>query len=237
MNWLTLQQQYDIRHIAVQTPAQESCGFVLTDGRVVTTTNAAEHPELDFLITAEDYAYWDATGIKGCWHTHLERDGFSPQDQSVLSCDTLPWAVYTLASDKFWQCAPGQTAPLLGRPFVFGVYDCYALVSDKLTELGVHLPSWERGGWGSWDEPGFMPFDNEWPKHGQQVSADFREGDMILMNLGKHKNHTDHIGIFVDKQTFLHHPANKISQLQHWGSWWERHTRAIVRPNTLCLPK
>ena len=135
MNWLTLSQQRDIQAFAAQVPDKELCGFVLENGTVVLCQNIAVDPHLQFEISPAEYAVYEARGIKGVWHTHLELDSFSPTDQMVMASDTLPWAVYCLRTDRFHQCDPTAKAPLLGRPFCFGVYDCYSLVSDKLAEL------------------------------------------------------------------------------------------------------
>lgn len=233
MNWLTLSQQNAIRQLAAATPEQESCGFVLHNAEVVQVPNSAPDPVHDFRIAASDYAHWDKEGIRGVWHSHLELDGFSPVDQQVLAADTLPWAVYTLASDRFHQCDPTSVAPLVGRPFVYGIYDCYSLVSDKLSELGAIIPPWPRGAWGEWDTPGFTPFDEQWANFGQRVSTDFRHGDVLFFNLGKHPGHTDHVGVVIEPGTFLHHPASRTSRLDRLSPWWLRHLNFAVRHQAL----
>lgn len=234
MNWLTLSQQRDIQAFAAQVPDEELCGFVLENGTVVLCQNIAVDPHLQFEISPAEYAIYEARGIKGVWHTHLELDSFSPTDQMVMASDTLPWAVYCLRTDRFHQCDPIATAPLLGRPFCFGVYDCYSLVSDKLAELGVTLPEWPRGDYGEWNTPAFSPFDTEANAVGRRVTDGiYAEGDILLMNLGDHQGHTDHVGVFMSDRTFLHHPADKQSRIDTYGSWWKRKTRLVLRPYPL----
>lgn len=233
MNWLSLYQRSKIQQFACRNPDEETCGFVLTDGTVVEVANTANNRVAEFEISPHDYAKYDGS-IAGIWHSHLELAGFSQLDQRVLMADTLPWAVFCLADNSFHECSFEGTAPLEGRPFVFGHWDCYSLVSDKLAELGVTLPSWPRGPWGEWNTPGFRPFDDAWPEVGKPVTdGHYREGDILLMNLGDHPGHTDHVGVFINSKQFLHHPANHLSRIQTFGEYWSRRLNWVIRPMPL----
>lgn len=234
MNWLTEEQQLQIRIYAADRLEEETCGFVLTDGSVVAVENEADDKANQFLIGAACYAKYDER-IAGVWHSHLELAGFSELDQQVLSADVLPWAVYCLMDDSFHECNPQTIAPFEGRPFVFGVYDCYSLISDYLKGEGVNLPSWARGSWGEWNTPGFTPFDDEWKKHGKLVANNrYQAGDILLLNLGDYSSHTDHVGVFINSNQFLHHPAQGVSRLQTFGSYWKRRLNSVIRPFPLC---
>ena len=238
MNWLSVQQKNEIGRLSSVNPSEEVCGFVLDDGSVVRVPNAAKDPVNTFEISPSDYLRAEAAGIKGVWHSHLELDAFSPLDQQVMAADTLPWAVYCLKTGNFTQADPEGVAPLEGRPFCFGVYDCYSLVSDKLAEMGVQLPAWPRGRWGEWNTPEFQPFDEQWEHVGKPVTNGvYQAGDILLMNLGDHKGHTDHVGVFVDHRRFLHHPAEKLSRLQTFGKHWERYLNLVVRPHQLWISR
>lgn len=234
MNWLTERQRVEIQRFACASPDRETCGFVLSDGAVVDVLNVAEDPVERFEISPQDYLHADMLGIKGVWHSHLTLDAFSPLDQQVMASDDLPWAVYCLKTDRFHQCDPSAVAPLIGRPFCFGIYDCYSLITDKLAELGVELPAWPRGQYGEWNQPGFFPFDEQAESVGEPVfDKRYQEGDILLMNLGDYSGHSDHVGVFVDETHFLHHPAARESRIDRFGSWWERKTRLVLRPAAL----
>ena len=235
MKWLSTEQQQQIARLSSANNQEERCGFVLLNGKVVEVQNQAANTQTHFQISPQDYVRWEeSAGIKGVWHSHLDLDGFSPLDQQVLSQDILPWAVYCLRTGKFHQCDPETKAPLLGRPFVFGIYDCYSLITDKLAELGVELPIWPRGEWGEWNTPGFMPFDQQAEAVGRPVfNGCYQEGDILLMNLGDHEGHSDHVGVFIDGRRFLHHPVDHVSRIDRFGSWWKRRTRLVLRPSAL----
>lgn len=233
MNWLTNKQKTEIRDFAIKRLDEETCGFVLRDGSVVCVENEAEDRCNEFLISASSYARYDED-IVGVWHSHLELAGFSQLDQQVLQSDVLPWAVYCLRDDSFHECDPVTTAPFEGRPFVFGVYDCYSLISDYLKGKGVELPEWVRGNWGEWNTPTFSPFDDEWSKIGKPVKTkDYQPGDILLMNLGDYPNHTDHVGVFINSTQFLHHPSQGLSRVQTFGGYWKRRLNWVIRPYTL----
>lgn len=235
MEWLSAEQGAAIRRLASAHPERETCGFVLVDGAVVEVANVARDPVNQFEISPADYAACDTLGIAGCWHSHLHLPAFSPVDQQVLLADPMPWAIYCLATAEFVECNPNATAPLLGRPFVYGVYDCYSLVSDMLRDLAVVLPPWPRGCYGEWNQPGFLPFDQQAAAIGRPVPPGQQQrGDILLLNLGDHAGHTDHVGVFLDHQRFLHHPAERRSRVDRFGAWWERRLRLIVRPQELC---
>lgn len=233
MNWLTVEQRSAIRSAALASPGAETCGFVLEDGRVVQCLNRAADPVNTFEISHVDFALYEDEGIKGVWHSHLQLDGFSEFDQQVIASDPMPWAVYCLAKDHFTECNPHTVAPLIGRPYVFGVYDCYSVVSDKLAEMGVELPEWPRSFYGEWNTPEFVPFDEQALVVGREVTGTPGAGDILLFNLGDHPGHTDHIGVLLDGRRFLHHPSGRASRVDRFGSWWKRKLRMIVRPHQL----
>lgn len=233
MQWLPLSAKKKIQSLSCRTNDREVCGFVLKDGAVVSVNNVAEDPINEFSIDPKDYAAYDEE-ILGIWHSHLELPGFSELDQQVLASDDLPWAVYCLADNSWHECDPRNTAPFEGRPFVFGVYDCYSLVSDYLRSKSVDLPDWPRGIWGEWNTPLFSPFDDELPNYGKPVPCgSHQDGDIMLMNLGDFPSHTDHLGVFVNDKQFLHHFAGRVSRVQNFGGYWERRLNCIIRPNQL----
>lgn len=237
MNWLSTQERDQIKRLSVKRPTEESCGFVLENEDVVQVENIHPDKEFHFRISEQDYMKWDTEGIKGIWHSHTVDPSFSPTDQMVMRCDKLPWAVYCISENKFTEADLSKPAPLLDRPFIYGVWDCYSLTTDFLKEAGINLPPWKRGMHGEWDTPGFFEFDNNWDKYNtvDVTRKRYQKYDIVLMNLGTNKGHTDHIGVFSDDGiTLLHHPYNSLSRKNKWSQWLATRTNLVVRPRELC---
>lgn len=236
MNWLTDEQKQIIRTMAASKHTHESCGFVTKDGIVFMVENTADDPVNQFRIDPIEYARFENIGILGVWHSHLEMDGFSPADQNAIRADNLPWAVYCLRTDVFHCADPNAIAPYIGRPFVYGVYDCYSLVTDYLLlEHDIELPYHGRGAYGEWDTPEFNAFDISWHTEATRIVAKdrLRDGDIIGLNLGKHRGHTDHVGVINGDLQLLHHLADQPSRVDVWGESWQRRVTWAVRPNVL----
>jgi proteasome lid subunit RPN8/RPN11 len=236
MIWLTEEQQQAIRMFSAQNATEESCGFVMLDGEVVVVPNLVDPDKrIDrFAIDPADYARLEPHGIVGVWHSHVELDRFSEIDQEAMAADReLAWAVYCLRTDKLYQVDPSGIAPYLNRPFAYGVYDCYSLVSDYLArEHAVRLPPWNRGKFGEWDDAMFKHFDEQWLHYGRKVGKDtpLKSGDILLFNLGNNSGHTDHVGVFTQGGKFLHHLADRLSREDVWGDHWQRRLRLAIRP-------
>ena len=165
--------------------------------------------------------------IAGIWHSHRDLDGFSPADQMQIAAGDWPHAVYNLATDRFWQCEPGVAAPYVGRPFVYGIYDCATLVEDWLAaERGLRFPAVERGVYGEWTKSTFDAFDRLAGQVGVEVTTP-AAGDIICLG---ENNRTDHIGILLEDGRLLHHPAGHSSRISPYGRPYRRITLRVVRP-------
>ena len=94
--------------------------------------------------------------------------------------------------------------------------------------MSVDLPDWPRGLYGEWNDKTFRPFDEQALIVGEKVRGkNYREGDILLMNLGDCAGHTDHIGVFINGKQFLHHPSERRSVISTFGNWWERRLRLV----------
>ena len=234
MNWLTAEQQSAIRKYATEMRTAEVCGVVLNDGSVVKLDNKADDPVNHFKIDPVELAAYDDK-IVGVWHSHLELDGFSPHDQAQINAGDWCWAVYVLPKDRFWEVDLTAEAPIVGRPYCWGVYDCASIVEDWYRKADVPWPAYERGAYGEWDAPGFDAFDRLWPEVGIEVSMESRaKDDMVQMSVSG--NHTDHIGVLITPDRLLHHPAERLSMVSVYGEQWKRQTVPIVRPHKRCAP-
>lgn len=125
-----------------------------------------------------------------------------------------------------------EVAPLVGRPFVHGIWDCYSLVrdcfalgKDKMSEQGMN-----------WRHPGVtlpdVPRDDAWWTKGQDLYMDWMKpagfieitaamaqpGDGFLMKIRSDK--LNHAGVLVSDNEILHHLPTRLSRREVGGVWF-----------------
>ena len=98
---------------------------------------------------------------------------------------------------------------LIGRPYIWGIYDCYTLVIDTMRELyGIELPNIPRQfGW----EKDKNYFEDNFAKLGfsEIPINDVRAGDCFLMTFSGHSRKATHCGVYVGDDMIIHHSSGK----------------------------
>lgn len=218
-------------HARAEFP-KESCGFI-AGGVYHPCTNEAGTPEEHFRIAPEAMLGHD---IEAIVHSHPNGPIYpSAHDMRQQIVTDVPWIIVPLNAETFDELVIwGDTlppAPLLERPFVWGVFDCYALVRDYYAqEHGLILPPvpredgyWERGEdlYGDYLKTiGFQTIDY----------TEARPGDGFLVNLSPARSPVPtHAGVLVEGGLVLHHLPNRLSRREPAGLWargadrWVRH--------------
>lgn len=102
---------------------------------------------------------------------------------------------------------------LLGKPFEYGVTDCYTLFRDfYIDNFGITMRDYARP-WEFWNKginlyqdnmpyEGFRPFDTTW--------RDLQIGDVMLMTI--RSNLPNHCAIYVGNGNIIHHLPDKPSE-------------------------
>jgi len=226
-----------LKHANRQQP-RECCGLLAVyNGRqryypcnnLATNTNTFVMDVVDFA------AVEDEATVLAIVHSHTVGN-CQPSMADLQSCEQsgLPWIIVNPNTEQFYQFEPsGYKAPIIGRPYVYKLFDCYTLIRDWYKEnLGIDLkvdyevPTLDE--WISHPE-----YDSLIPpmaiKHGfTEVSlADAKRGDLLLFSCTTQS--TDHLGIYLGEQRFVHHSINRLSSVDLYGGYWLKQTNKVMR--------
>ena len=218
------QQIHQMLDFAERSSPEEACGLVLDSGRIFPCRNVHPHPEAFFDVDAAGQAAAQQLGrIVGVWHSHPSCSA-EPSwiDRAMCERTAMAWHIVSLIDGKYQLLQPsGWIAPYEGRPYCYGVFDCWELVRDWYArERGVRLlrPIEQEGWWNLGiplfeqhaEEAGFSRVDQPLP------------GDLVMMQIGA--SVSNHLGVFLPDGRILHHLRDRLSETHRYGGYWQRCT-------------
>lgn len=220
-------------HAKAEHP-REACGLIVNIGgtlRYVACKNIAASARENFILCPKDYALCARMGeICAVVHSHPDSRP-EPSQADLVACEAsgLPWHIYAYPLDQWGYCAPsGYEAPLLGRPFVHGVLDCYAAVRDCLKkDKGVLIPDFDRRD--NWWKDGQNLYVENFEKAGFRriIDEPIKPYDCFLMQiLSKVPNHA---AVYLGGDIIYHHLYNRLSAREVYGGYYRKHTTHILR--------
>lgn len=226
---------------------REACGFVVAQGKkaiFLPTRNAAESNE-QFLIEAEDYGRAEDAGeIVAIWHSHPETDA-TPSELDVAGCNMseLPWIISSVRRGEggFVHADPLLLSPgngrtdLIGRPYVFGVFDCYSLIRDfYIQEFRIRLDPFMQLRIRDWWRSGQDILGDNWAEQGfvEVTDGTFQHGDALCMAM--HSDIPNHVAIYVTGDIILHHLVNRLSRREPFTPYWYSRVKLHLRHVSKC---
>lgn len=222
-------------HAEVSAP-RECCGLIVrADGAEKYLPCRNIGGELaHFAIHPDDYAAAEDSGeILAVVHSHVHEPA-TPSAADVAACNagTLPWLIVNHPTGAYAWLHPEVTngpADLVGRAFVHGVHDCYALVRDWYwLEWGLQLRNYPR--FDNWWERGENLYLDNFAAEGFMaipLDAPAQRGDALLMQVGARI--CNHAAIDLADGTVLHHVMHRMSKVDVYGEHWRRRTTHRLR--------
>jgi len=225
MNW----QQEALNHAKVEDP-KECVGLLLNirgKEKYFPCRNLSMTAHQCFIIDPEDYVKADNTGeIKAIVHSHPVTPPF-PSEADKLSCEQskLPWHIVNPKTEQWGYYEPcGYKPPLKGRPWVWGVTDCWSLVRDFYKEeKGIELLDYERPVTPQEfnDVPLFERYAERTGFKELDPNETLKNGDILLMSIMY--NTLNHVAIFLDGDV-LHHLTDRLSCKEPYSAWLQKCT-------------
>lgn len=219
-----------LREVAAARPDQEVCGFLLRRGANLEfypcANSTPNDPRNSFQISAGEqlvFANNDATCI--FFHSHVDDDPKpSPADIDTSEALRLPFLIYSNKTKTFDYHTPvNAIAPFEGRQFCIAHHDCWGLLADYYLKERAHkLPYLVRSPIeiqaGIKDLKGYMRRAGFKPV-GKGLAPE--PGDFLLFD-AMDDGHTNHAGVYLGGDSFLHQLMGLPSRQGSFSVWANR---------------
>ncbi|MDE9430591.1 C40 family peptidase [Xenorhabdus bovienii] len=219
-------------HAQTEYP-NECCGLVIQNSRkqqYIPCRNTAPSPTEQFSMHPEDYAEAEDIGtIIAIAHSHPDATT-QPSQLDIAQCDLsqIPWVIVSWPEGDIRTIMPtGGIKPLLGRPFVHGIWDCYAIVRDWYRlERNIDIPDFERSdGW--WERGENLYMKNYADAGFTECSGELQIGDVIIMQV--QANEPNHAGVYIGDGLMIHHMYGQLSNRIPYSGYWQERAVKILR--------
>lgn len=210
----------------------EACGVVLRSMQVVRMQNKAHDPRINFMLDPVEYSRLEKDVLL-VYHSHPDRvpEPTEPDKASSEACGK-PYLIVSWPGKEVARYVPCGFKPKLeGRPFVYGIFDCYALVKDWFGQAEVEIPDFIRPPYGWWKDTDEDLFDKQARSSGFErvlVDSDLQRGDVISMMLGECRV-PNHLAVYLGDGLMLHHSLFKLSGVGVYGGYWRKSTTGVYR--------
>ena len=211
-------------HAKEQDP-KESCGLLLDikgKEKYFPCKNLSTYSQQCFIIDPDDYIKAEESGnILAVVHSHPVTPPVASQ-ADMIGCENsnLPWHIVNPKTEEWGYLEPsGYKPPLLGRPWVWGITDCWSLVRDWYKEeKNIILRDWDRPTTPQQflEKPLFESCAWRTGFRELRPNEKLLNGDVLLMSILSPT--LNHVAIFINGDV-LHHLADRISCKEPYNEW------------------
>ena len=236
---LDVQNQF-LTHALAQYP-QEACGVFVTANdayEFIALENQSQSANEDFEVLTRYYkeAIEGKTAIAFV-HSHTNgNDQNTLHDRAQCRAMNVPWLTLILPQQKWIELHPQDVSiPLLGRPWDYGLLDCYTIVKDTFGALGIPLNDYPRAPIFEWNtNPLWDQYTDNFEAEGfLEVFDGPQPYDLLFMKARSQRHDSNgkvnHAGVMWFDGEFIHHPIGKKSTKELWDGYWRLVTCKIVR--------
>lgn len=221
------------KHFAQEYP-NEGCGILAIVNEKLTwfpCTNVAENPRESFEIDSNEYMKITLRGeIVGIVHSHPDGSP-EPSEHDIHTCNALGlmYYIYSYPGMVLHTLGPKRrVSPLIGREYLFGVYDCFEAIRDYYSqEVGLYIPPrqlFEENWW----EKGLNYFHPEnvknWNFH---PVKEIQKNDLLVFSVCS--SIPNHCGVYTGNNEFYHHAVNRLSCIEELGGIWRKSLTGVFR--------
>ena len=213
-----------LAHAKEQDP-KESCGLLIEikgKEKYFACKNLSTYSQQCFIIDPDDFVKAEESGnILAVIHSHPITPPIASQADKI-SCENseLPWHIVNPKTEQWGYYEPtGYKPPLIGRHWVWGITDCWALVRDWYEETkGIILCDWDRPTTPEEFIADPMFERCAWRTGFRQLRPEekLENGDLLFMSIMA--TGLNHVAIFLDGDV-LHHLADRTSCKEPYNQW------------------
>jgi proteasome lid subunit RPN8/RPN11 len=227
---------------AEEAPDQEVCGFIVLNQDlsvgVCPEKNENPNPSGCFSISPAKFLYYKLNkNVLGVYHSHpITTERPSKQDKLISEEMGMPYLIYSLKSKKFNLYYPEsyEPAPLTGRPYIKGFYECSCLLKDYFKDnLDLNISKWNTNYW--------LPQKD---KKANDLLLKILKKNTIEVKDKKIEKHDIivfeikdggrlHVGLYCNTDMFLHQPIPTLSGTELLDSRWQNKIKGVYRHPSL----
>lgn len=220
-------QPYELQIIqwSNQNPTEELCGVLVRSFEGLMAyqiANVAKDRKSTFTMDEQPFLEAIRKGeVWGTWHVHpnpQDDDGPSLADQDRANAWNLPGCILVRRTMRFRYYVPnGFKTPIFQRPYVPGIFDCFALVKDALSEyVGFEHDDLDRD---QLDHDGCLPdVMGYWKEHGWELLLQPKPGRLAMIQAIGH-GRCNHLGLVISQHEMIHQLRGQPSRVDYLGSW------------------